>query len=111
NRIRLSLVRSDKFIREGDEYIKCILSGYLPVVDRAEVTGDDAKFEFVMLALRTAAGISASAYKSQFGTDWKKDFAKAYQKTSGYLEEDGDRTRIKDEYLYVQNGILTEYME
>ena len=92
-----------------DEYMKCILSGFLPVIDSADVDEDDAKFEFVMLALRTAEGLSANRYKSVFGTDWKADFFKAYQKTREYLNESGDTTRIKDEYLFVQNGILSEY--
>ena len=93
-----------------DEYIKCILSGFLPVIDNAPVEGEDAKFEFVMLALRTREGISALKYREAFGSDWKEDFADAYQKTSRYFEEDGDRTYLKDEYLYVQNSILTQYM-
>ena len=93
-----------------DEYIKCILSGFLPVVESEEVGKEDAKFEFVMLALRTSYGISAQKYTQSFGSDWKSDFADAYQKTRKYLEEEGDVTRIKDEYLYVQNQILAEYM-
>lgn len=92
-----------------DEYMKCILSGFLPVIESEEVAGADAKFEFVMLALRTVYGISASAYKRAFGSDWKEDFAAAYEKTKAYLCEEGDVTRIKDEYLYVQNQILIEY--
>ncbi len=93
-----------------DEYIKCILSGFLPVIDNAPVEGDDAKFEFLMLALRTCEGVSAEKYRTAFGSDWKEDFEGAYRKTKEFLEEDGDTTRLKDEYLYVQNGILTEYM-
>ncbi len=93
-----------------DEYIKCILSGHFPVVESEEVGEADAKFEFVMLALRTVFGISAKEYKKQFGSDWKEDFRTAYEKTRAYLDESGDVTRIKDEYLYVQNRILTEYM-
>ncbi len=93
-----------------DEYMKCILSGYFPVVETEQVSGEDAKFEFIMLALRTAFGVSAKEYRRQFGTDWKEDFAEAYERTKEYLEEQGDITRIKDEYLFVQNHILTEYM-
>lgn len=93
-----------------DEYIKCILSGFLPVIESETVEKEDAKFEFVMLALRTAAGISAAEYRAAFGSDWKEDFKTAYNKTSSYFEEEGDRTRIKEEYLYVQNQILTEFM-
>ncbi len=93
-----------------DEYMKCVISGYLPVVESEDVTKEAAEFEFVMLALRTAEGISSHKYTNCFGTDWKEDFADAYQKTRPYLEEEGDVTRIKDEYLYVQNQILTHYM-
>ncbi len=93
-----------------DEYIKCILSGFLPVMESEEVEEKTAKFEFIMLALRTVYGVSAKEYQSKFQSDWKKDFAEAYKKTVQYLEEEGDITRIKGEYLYVQNAILAEYM-
>lgn len=93
-----------------DDYMKCLLSGFLPVMESEDVQENDAKFEFVMLALRTARGISSKAYKAAFGSDWKEDFSQAYAKTKCYLEEDGDGTRLKDEFLYVQNNILTEYM-
>ena len=94
-----------------DEYIKCILSGFLPVIESEQVSNEDAKFEFVMLALRTAKGISAQDYIKAFSSDWKEDFKDAYKKTSSYLEEEGDNTHIKEEYLFVQNQILTEYMK
>lgn len=93
-----------------DEYMKCILSGFLPVIESEDVKEDDAKFEFVMLALRTVYGISAKEYRAAFGSEWTEDFSDAYAKTAQYLETEGDVTRIKDEYLYVQNQILTEYM-
>ena len=94
-----------------DEYIKCILSGHFPVIESEEVSKEDAKFEFIMLGLRTIFGVSATEYKRRFGSDWKEDFKQAYEKTRQYLEENDDNTRIKDEYLYVQNQILTEYMK
>lgn len=94
-----------------DEYIKCILSGFLPVIESETVNEEDAKFEFIMLALRTAKGVSASEYKKAFSSDWKEDFAGAYKKFVSCLEENGDYTCIKDEYLYVQNQILTEFMK
>ncbi len=92
-----------------DEYMKCILSGFLPVIESEEVSTEDAKFEFVMLALRTAEGLSAKKYWEAFGSDWKADFATPYHKTKSFLEENGDTTRIKDGYLFVQNQILIEY--
>ena len=94
-----------------DEYMKCILSGFLPVVENEKVEEGDAKFEFVMLALRTAEGISAAKYRTAFGSDWKEDFADAYKKNATYFTENGDRTAIKEEYLYVQNQILMDFVE
>ena len=92
-----------------DEYMKCILSGFYPVIDSEEVSAKDARFEFVMLGLRTEYGVSAAEYKKAFGSEWKEDFAAAYQKTKRFLLEEGDVTRIQDDYLYVQNAILSEY--
>ena len=94
-----------------DEYMKCVLSGFPPVIESEEVTKEDAKFEFVMLGLRTKYGVSEKEYFKAFGTNWKEDFKEAYEKTKQYLEEQGDRVKIKDEYLYVQNTILTEFMK
>ena len=92
-----------------DDYMKCILSGHFPVVDSEEISEADAKFEYIMLGLRTMFGVSSVEYRRKFGTDWKEDFKKAYEKTRDYLEEHDDNTRIKDEYLYVQNAILSEF--
>lgn len=93
-----------------DEYMKCLLSGFLPVIESEDVKGEDAKFEFVMLALRTSDGISQKAYEKAFGSNWREDFADPYAKTEEFFETDGDVIKIKDEYLYVQNRILTEFM-
>ena len=94
-----------------DEYMKCVISGFYPVITSEEVDKDDAKFEFVMLALRTAQGLSMSTYKETFGTSLGDDFPNALKKTVSYLELNDDRLRIKDEFLYVQNSILMPFME
>ena len=93
-----------------DDYMKCVLSGFLPVVESEEVSEADAKFEFVMLALRTERGICAEEYKKAFGSEWKEDFSAGYKKTAQYFTDSGEYTRIKPEFLYVQNQILTEFM-
>jgi oxygen-independent coproporphyrinogen-3 oxidase len=94
-----------------DEYMKCIISGFYPAVTSEEVSVDDAKFEFVMLALRTKYGLNMQEYKEKFGTSLGDDFPNALKKTVKYLQLDGDNLRIKDEYLYVQNSILMPFME
>lgn len=94
-----------------DDYMKCVISGFFPAVDCEEVSETDAKFEKVMLALRTNKGLSLSDYKKEFSSDLEEDFPSALAKTRKYLDEEGDIIRIKDEYLYVQNQILMPFME
>ena len=64
-----------------------------------------------MLGLRTKYGVSAKEYEKQFGSTIGEDFPIAVKKSLQYLESDGDRLKIKDEYLYVQNSILMPFME
>ena len=94
-----------------DEYMKCIISGHYPAVTSEEVSKDIAKFEFLMLGLRTKYGVSAKEYQKQFGSTIGEDFPIAVKKSLQYLESDGDRLKIKDEYLYVQNSILMPFIE
>ncbi len=94
-----------------DEYMKCIISGFYPAIDCEEVSETDAKFEFIMLALRTKYGVSLSEYEKSFGSSLEADFPKALEKSGRYLEREGDTLRIKDEYLYVQNSVLMPFME
>lgn len=94
-----------------DEYMKCIISGFYPAVDCEEVSESDAKFEFIMLGLRTRYGISLEDYKKRFGSELKDDFPIALEKSDRYLIFKDGRMMIKDEFLYVQNSVLMPFME
>lgn len=98
--------------RDLDEYIKCILTDHYPVVDDEVISEEDAKFEKVMLALRTAEGLSAAEYKREFGSEFDRDFEGAIKKNIRFIEKtEQGRVRIKDEYLYVQNRILVDFLQ
>ena len=96
--------------RDLDEYIKCILSGYYPVVDNEKIEGEDAKFETVMLALRTARGLDCEEYRRRFGSDFSADFHEALVKNADYLEYAGGCVRIRPQYLFVQNEIIVDFL-
>ncbi len=108
-----SFMRGKRFTNtfDLDEYMKCVISGFYPAVTSEEVDENDAKFEKVMLALRTEKGLSLNNYKETFGTSLGDDFPQALKKTAKYLELNGDNLKIKDEYLYVQNSVLMPFME
>lgn len=94
-----------------DEYMKCVISGFYPAVTSEKVSETDAKFEFIMLGLRTKYGVSLSEYEKLFSSALESDFSAALRKSEKYLEREGDRLRIKEEYLYVQNSVLMPFME
>ena len=98
--------------RDLDDYIKCILSDHYPVVSDEEITGEDAKFEKVMLALRTEEGLDIAAYRREFGSEFVLDFEEALVKNKEYFDlVGGKRVKIKEKYLYVQNHILMDFLK
>lgn len=96
--------------RDLDEYMKCILSGHYAVIDDEQIEGNDAKFEMVMLAFRTQKGLDINAYKNEFNSEFVVDFFEPLNKNKKYLDFDGKFVRIKDEYLYVQNKIICDFL-
>ena len=93
-----------------DEYFKCILTNHFPVIDSEEVDRDGQKEESIMLALRTAKGLDIAAFDAEFGTDFLSDYRSAIEKNDKYLEISDGHIRIKDEYLFVQNTIICDFL-
>ncbi len=93
-----------------DEYLKCLLSNKYAEVFSENVSLQDAKGEYAMLLLRTSIGVNLQDYKKEFKSDFNSDFNKAINKNKKYLEITETNVKIKDEYLYVQNSILVDFI-
>lgn len=93
-----------------DEYFKCILSSHFAVVDRQEIDEAGREEEFIMLALRTEKGLGLQEFQSQFGCDFCVKYSNAIKKTREYIEVNENFVKIKEEYLFVQNGIIVEFL-
>lgn len=94
-----------------DEYINAIILNKNPEISSDMIEGDDAKFEFIMLGLRTANGISIDEYNKTFNADFDTEYKEVLSKKSQFLVRDGDTLTIKDEYLYVQNDIILAFLK
>ena len=94
-----------------DEYFKCIISNHFAVIDRTEITPPEQRDEYVMLAMRTARGVDTREYESLFGVPFAREYEAAIQKNREFLDISADRVRIKDEYLFVQNTIIIDFLE
>ncbi len=94
-----------------DEYINAVIYNKSPEISSDIIEGDDAKFEFIMLGLRTAKGVSINEYNKLFESDFDSEYSAILAKKAQFLQRDGDRLKIKDEFLYVQNDIILSFMK
>ena len=93
-----------------DEYFKCIMTSHFAVVDSEKIDIQGAKDEKIMLALRTSDGLDIEEFDKEFETDFLKDYSAAIQKNAQYLEVTPQRLRVKDEYLFVQNSVICDFL-
>lgn len=94
-----------------DEYIHCLLNDKFAEVFSEEIVGDEAKFEYCMLNLRTTFGINFAEYKHLFGSDFLQDFKDKLPPIKKYLDITDTSIKIQDKYLYVQNNIIIQLMD
>ena len=93
-----------------DEYFKCIMTNRFPVVDSQEIDEEGRRDETIMLALRTAEGLDTGKFNRLFNCDFEKLYAPALEKNGKYLTYENGRLKIKDEYLFVQNSIICDFL-
>ncbi len=94
-----------------DEYMNAVIFNKTPEISSDQIEGEDAKFEFIMLGLRTAFGIDIDKFNREFNEDFLKTYAEVLNKKAQFLDIDGNILKIKDEYLYVQNDIILAFMK
>ena len=94
-----------------DEYCNAIIFNKNPEISSEIIEGDDAEFEYVMLGFRTTQGIDEKEFEDLFKENFQTKYADALKKKGRFLEKKDGRIKIKDEYLYVQNGILMDFMK
>ena len=94
-----------------DEYVNAVILNKSPEISSDLIDEKDAKFEFIMLGLRTKDGIDLQEFNVKFSADFNKEYSQVLKSKQKYLELDGNRLKIKDEYLYVQNDIILAFME
>ena len=77
------------------------------------ISNSEREFEFLMLGLRTADGISKSEFLARFGVDFDKKYGKKVEKFKkmGYFCEKGDTLALTERGFEVSNAILTEILD
>lgn len=94
-----------------DEYMNAIIYNKNPEISSDEIGIEDAKFEFIMLGLRTTDGINIDEFNKIFSADFDLEYKTALEKKKDYLDRDKNILRIKEQYLYVQNDVILQFMK
>ncbi len=94
-----------------DEYINCVIYNKTPEISSDIIEQDDAKFEFIMLALRTEKGIETAKFNNEFSADFVSDYAEALKRNEQFMDITSENVKIKEEFLYVQNNIILQFMK
>lgn len=77
-------------------------------VNAIELSINDAASEYIMLGLRLDKGIDLIEYKERFGEVEYRKLLKKADTQQMYLNISDNSIRIKDEYAYVANSIISE---
>lgn len=79
----------------------------------SEISNSEREFEFLMLGLRTADGISKSEFLARFGVGFDEKYGKRVEKFKkmGYFCEKGDALALTERGFEVSNAILTEILD
>ncbi|MCQ2400089.1 MAG: hypothetical protein MJ072_06245, partial [Clostridia bacterium] len=93
------------------EYMNLVILGKNPEVTGETLSAEDEMFETVMLGLRTEKGISVEKFEKQFGVNFFEYFKDSLSKNEEYLSVSDGFVAVKPEYMYVENGIIVDFMK
>ena len=94
-----------------DEYMNAIIYNKNPEISSDVIGTEDAKFEKIMLALRTSDGLNVKEFNQLFNVDFDKEYKSVLDKKAQFLQRKDDNISIKEQFLYVQNDIILSFMK
>lgn len=107
-----SFYKSERFnnICDVKKYIESIEKGIIPSVVYEKVEGEEAEFEYIMLALRTAEGIDISDFNKKFKSDFLVKYDAEIRKLEDFCTLENNYYFIKYDKFYVLNMILGYFL-
>ena len=108
-----SLINERRFTNTFNinEYMNCIIANKSPEISSENLTIEDQMFETVMLGLRMENGFSIEEFNKKFQIDFNEYYKYSLQKNEEFLQQKEGRLSVKPEYMYVENGIIVDFMK
>ena len=98
-------------IKSMEGYIKRIKQGSDPADISEEFTRDNELKEFIMLKLRTTAGLDFGEFKERFNFDFKQKYSNIIDKfrPTGLIQGTASGIRLSGKGFLVSNNIINEF--
>jgi len=95
--------------RDATKYLEMIDRGESPIVERTELSDEDAQSEAIFLGLRLMKGISLQDYRARFGRDLRAEFNGELDRLSeaGLIEIDSDVLKLTSRGALLSNEVFT----
>ncbi|MDE5990041.1 MAG: radical SAM family heme chaperone HemW, partial [Clostridia bacterium] len=108
-----SLINGERWrcASDFDEYYRIIDSGRAQRLDKEKLSISDRKNEMIMLALRLDEGLDIEEYEIKFNENFSKEYARALAKNAEYINYDGKKLSIKEQYVKVMNSIVVDFIK
>jgi len=94
--------------RDVTKYLDMIDRGESPIVERTELSEEDAQSEAIFLGLRLMKGISLQDYRARFGRDLRAEFNGELDRLSdaGLIEIDSDVLKLTSRGALLSNEVF-----
>jgi oxygen-independent coproporphyrinogen-3 oxidase len=94
--------------RDATKYVDMIDRGESPVVERTELSDEEAQSEAIFLGLRLMQGINLRNYRARFGRDLRADFNGELDRLSeaGLIEVDSEVLKLTSRGALLSNEVF-----
>ena len=94
--------------REMTKYVNLVAEERSPIVERTELSEEDARSESIFLGLRLMRGLDLQNYRSRFGTDLRDQYNSelARLRDAGLIEIDEDLLRLTQRGALLSNEVF-----
>ena len=100
------------YVRDLQKYITGVLTGRPVLAEREEISGIERAYEYLMLGMRTASGISEKEYSRQLRSDFAPLLSKLELfRDKGWVENNGSRWAFTTSGFLLSNLLIGELLE
>jgi oxygen-independent coproporphyrinogen-3 oxidase len=94
--------------RDAAKYVQLIVDGDSPIVERTELTEEDARSEAIFLGLRLMCGVDLDSYRSRFGSDLREQHNGEIDRLmdAGLIEIDREMLKLTPRGALLSNEVF-----